>query len=143
MSEKGHAVAVLVVNADRKEVPLVRDPHKPEPHYWKIPGGRSEPGETAEETAVREIKEEVGITLDPTKLEVIHCEDRGTHLFTFFYISVPGFLGLKEKGDDGEEVSLFTLTEIQVIGTEGDEAVAPIFPPHWALFDIYDIFRHP
>lgn len=33
---------------------------------WALPGGRVDPGETAEETARRELHEELGLLLDPT-----------------------------------------------------------------------------
>ena len=36
---------------------------------WMQPGGKPEPGETAAETLVRELYEELGVRLDPTKLE--------------------------------------------------------------------------
>ncbi|MFJ3384124.1 MULTISPECIES: 8-oxo-dGTP diphosphatase [unclassified Curtobacterium] len=44
------------------------------------PGGKREPGETAVETAVREVAEEVGLRLDPTDLEA-----RGTLDYRFPY----------------------------------------------------------
>jgi len=31
------------------------------PRLWSLPGGRIEPGETAEQTALRELREEVGV----------------------------------------------------------------------------------
>ena len=34
-----------------------------------LPGGKPEPGETAAQTAAREIEEELGIVLDPTRLK--------------------------------------------------------------------------
>lgn len=44
------------------------------------PGGKREPGESATETAVREVAEEVGIVLDPVDLEA-----RGTLDYRFPY----------------------------------------------------------
>jgi 8-oxo-dGTP diphosphatase len=32
------------------------------PDVWDVPGGHSEPGETAEQTLVRELEEEIGVT---------------------------------------------------------------------------------
>ncbi len=77
-----HAVAVLIVAPEG--VPFVRDPKKPAPRYWKLPGGRSEGNETPEECAAREIYEELGIEIDQDGLRVIEQQDRGgtyTHLF--------------------------------------------------------------
>lgn len=38
------------------------------PHCWACPGGRGEPGESPEQTTVREVKEEVGLDFKPTQL---------------------------------------------------------------------------
>ena len=35
------------------------------PGQWALPGGRIDPGETPEETALREMREEIGLDLDP------------------------------------------------------------------------------
>jgi 8-oxo-dGTP pyrophosphatase MutT (NUDIX family) len=37
--------------------------------YWYTPGGRTEPGESARVTAVRELAEEIGLVVDPHALE--------------------------------------------------------------------------
>ena len=40
---------------------LVRRGQEPGRGLWSLPGGRCEPGETAAETAVREVREETGL----------------------------------------------------------------------------------
>lgn len=52
------------------------------PGYWAFPGGRSEPGETPEEIAVREVKEETGLDFTPSSLLLTsHFDDRKMHRF--------------------------------------------------------------
>jgi 8-oxo-dGTP pyrophosphatase MutT (NUDIX family) len=41
------------------------------PGHWCLPGGRVEPGEHAIAAAVRETKEEVGVTIDPGDLRFV------------------------------------------------------------------------
>ena len=45
------------------KVLLIKRAYAPYQHLWTLPGGRIEPGETIEQCAVREIAEEVGLTI--------------------------------------------------------------------------------
>ncbi len=74
---------------------------------WTFPKGKIEEGETLEETAVREISEEVGLhtlrflgTLTP--LHYIYTRngqvDKTVHYFVFEYIGTEEPIGQKEEG---------------------------------------------
>ena len=69
---------VIILNA-AGEVFLLRgtDPGEPDRlAFWFTPGGKIDPGETAQEAAARELQEEVGITIAPTMLgKVVGTED--------------------------------------------------------------------
>lgn len=60
----GAKIAVLVEN---RVLVLLRDdrPDIPYPDFWDLPGGGREDDETPDETALRELHEELGLTLDP------------------------------------------------------------------------------
>jgi len=71
---KRSAVAITLVEADdgsgETAFLLTRRVPKLRAHagQWALPGGRCDPGETLEETAVRELREELGLTLAPDHL---------------------------------------------------------------------------
>lgn len=57
------------------------DPEVPDQSYWFTIGGRIEPGETARQAAVREMREEVGIVVDENDLRGPFHE--GEHNYSF------------------------------------------------------------
>jgi A/G-specific adenine glycosylase len=79
---------------------------------WEFPGGKAEPGETPEQTAVRETAEEVGLNI-----EIIEPIAVVEHAFSHFRITLHTFLARKisrrrAKAIDVTEVRWVTPTEL-------------------------------
>ncbi len=62
------ARVLLFDDADRLLLVRGHDVHEPERSWWFTIGGGIAPGETAVEAAVRELREETGIRLEPREL---------------------------------------------------------------------------
>ncbi len=60
------AVGAVVMHQNR--ILLIRRGKEPAKGEWAIPGGRVELGETLHEAAMREVKEETGVSIRPGKL---------------------------------------------------------------------------
>ncbi len=58
-----HVVAAAVFNARGEVLIALRPPHVHQGGLWEFPGGKVEPGESAEQALSRELEEEVGITV--------------------------------------------------------------------------------
>lgn len=64
------ANAVIIKN-ENDEVLLVERAIEPAKGLWDLPGGFLELGETVEESVIREIKEELGLTLELTDIKYL------------------------------------------------------------------------
>lgn len=58
-------VAVALADGDGRVLLQQRAPDRAMAGLWEFPGGKVEEGETPETALVREIEEELGVTLDP------------------------------------------------------------------------------
>jgi 8-oxo-dGTP pyrophosphatase MutT (NUDIX family) len=77
-----HCGAAAVIRNAEGHVLLVK--HGYGAMNWEIPGGRSQPGESVMETAIREVREEAGLTVVPERLTGIYFRsDRDIHGFVF------------------------------------------------------------
>ncbi|MER7793014.1 NUDIX domain-containing protein [Streptomyces sp. NPDC097640] len=67
------AGAIVHDEENRRVVLLQRGPNaKFAQGLWDLPVGKSDPGEPITETAVRELREETGLVVDPKSLRVAH-----------------------------------------------------------------------
>jgi len=78
---KTMSAGVLLLN-ERSEILLC---HATETNHWDIPKGMADPGETPQEGALRELREETGIVLDGGRLTDLgvfaYRSDKSLHLF--------------------------------------------------------------
>lgn len=115
--------AVVTVPIDEKtgRFALVIDRSKPEPHFWKFPGGKIEHGDisrdhpyddelTADNAAWRETEEETGLEVQIVRrLEPV--PKRNHTLYP--RIGLANFEQLAATGDEGEIVKAFSLEQIK------------------------------
>jgi len=105
------ADCIIQLDGDPERIVLIR--RKNPPHGWAIPGGFVDLGETVEEAAVREMKEETG--LDVTLVRQFHTysdparDPRGHTVTVIFVGRAPG---TPKGGDDALEARGFTRGEI-------------------------------
>ncbi|MGR3914200.1 MAG: (deoxy)nucleoside triphosphate pyrophosphohydrolase [Gammaproteobacteria bacterium] len=61
--ERLHVVVALLRRRDRRMLMQQRRPGTPCAGQWEFPGGKVEPGESAEHALARELREELGVTV--------------------------------------------------------------------------------
>ena len=74
------AASVAIVR--QHDVLLIQRNRAPSEGLWTLPGGRLEPGETAEQCANRELKEEMGLDVFALRPEMV-LRHKGFELQTF------------------------------------------------------------
>src|SRR6056297_2939090 len=109
------SVAVCTQNKD-KQILLVKRAVNPEKGKWCLPGGFVEKGETTRETALRELREETGLSAHSPQLLGVE-----THLNGYFGdILLIGYSVILENfdleaGDDAEEANFFDFNDMPEI----------------------------
>ena len=83
--------------------------------YWVIPGGGVRWGETIQDAAIREIKEETNLDVELVKLichrEIINV-DAGYHSVVFYHLARPINTDMKVS-DDLSRVGFFSIDEMK------------------------------
>jgi 8-oxo-dGTP diphosphatase len=113
---------ILVENGKILLVKRGREPFKGE---WAVPGGRIEDNETAEECAIREMKEETGVDVEIIRLTGIYSDPkrdpRGIIVAAFLVRRIGGEV---KAGDDADEAKWFELHSLPKLCTDHGKIVA-------------------
>jgi 8-oxo-dGTP diphosphatase len=121
------ATAIIPYSPD--EILLIKRRTVPFSGYWALPGGRVDPGETVEQTIVREVKEETG--LDVTIVSKVgEYHEQGVQAgFKYdyypacFLVEVVGG-EIKKQESEIEEIKLFSLNAVpEVLAFEHSQMI--------------------
>lgn len=109
-------IMVDVVIPSEEGVLLIRRGSGPYEGMWALPGGFVEVGETVENAAVREAKEETNLDVELERLVGVYSEPdrdpRGHNVSVTFLARVTG--GDPEAATDADEVSVLDPSEVEL-----------------------------
>lgn len=88
--------AAALVDPDNRVLICKRPENKSLAGLWEFPGGKVEPGETPEGALVRELKEELDITVCETCLSAFTF---ASHTYEKFHLLMPLYLCRKWEGE--------------------------------------------
>jgi 8-oxo-dGTP diphosphatase len=88
-------VACALIDADKRVLLAQRPEDKPMAGLWEFPGGKVEPGERPEQTLIRELREELGITVSEPCLAPLTF---ASHAYETFHLLMPLYICRRWEG---------------------------------------------
>jgi 8-oxo-dGTP diphosphatase len=112
----GKTSTALVPYPDNK-ILLIKRNTIPFKGYWALPGGRMDPGETVEQTIVREVKEETGLDVIIVRKVGEYVEkgvkdDVDYEYYPTCFVVKPVRGEIKKQESEIQEINLFYLSEL-------------------------------
>ncbi len=104
---------IIELTSDNKPSGIVLIERKNPPYGWAIPGGFVDVGETIEQAAIREAKEEVCLDIELECLLGLYSDparDSRGHTATAVYIARAN--GIPKAADDAKNVAVFNLKDL-------------------------------
>ena len=98
--------ACALLDGDGRVLIAQRPVGKPMAGLWEFPGGKIEPGERPEQTLIRELNEELGITVHEACLSPLTF---ASHAYSDFHLLMPLYVCRKWEGSvtarEGQKVA--------------------------------------
>jgi 8-oxo-dGTP diphosphatase len=125
-------VACALVDADRRVLIAQRPQGKPLAGLWEFPGGKIELGERPEQTLIRELHEEIGITVREACLAPLTF---ASHAYDDFHLLMPLYICRRWEGEviarEGQKLAWVRANKLR--GYAMPPADLPLIP---ALIDL-------
>ena len=100
------AVACALIDADNRVLIAQRPPGKSQAGLWELPGGKMEKGELPEAALIRELREEIGITVKEDCLAPLTFV---SHAYEDFHLLMPLYICRRWDGivvgNEGQELA--------------------------------------
>jgi len=88
--------AAALIDASGRVLLTQRPQHKQLGGLWEFPGGKVEPGEAPEDALIRELKEELAVTVEPDALDPYAF---ASHAYPDFHLLMPLYIVSRWSGD--------------------------------------------
>jgi len=98
-----HVAVAVIVNEQQQVLVALRQAHQHQGDLWEFPGGKVEADESVYEALVREIKEEVGLTITSAHALLTVSHDYGDKIVLLDVWRVDGFVG-QAQGQEGQRL---------------------------------------
>ena len=88
--------AAALIDASGRVLVTQRPQHKQLGGLWEFPGGKVEPGEAPEDALIRELKEELALTVEPDALDPYAF---ASHAYPDFHLLMPLYVVSRWRGE--------------------------------------------
>jgi len=88
--------AAALIDASGRVLLTQRPQHKQLGGLWEFPGGKVEPGEAPEDALIRELKEELALTVEPDALDPYAF---ASHAYADFHLLMPLYVVSRWQGE--------------------------------------------
>jgi 8-oxo-dGTP diphosphatase len=122
--------ACVLLDSEGRILIAKRPQGRPLAGLWEFPGGKVEPGESPEHALIRELAEELGISIAPADLAPLTF---ASHAYPDFHLPMPLFLCTRWRGEpvphEGQELAWVKPAELAAYAMPpADEPLKAVLP---------------